>query len=792
MKYSSKTKLATSALAVAAFALIHSGASAQDGAAAGADAESEDRGNTIVVTATLRAESLEDVPVSVAAVDADTIAKLGVTDVSDLAVYLPNFEINNSTVLPNLYIRGLGSGATHSIEQSVGRFVDGLYVGRGAMNLHGFFDLEAVELLRGPQGTLFGKNTAAGALIVRTANPTNNFEAGVDLTYGGYSTDGDYAEFQGFVSGPLSDTLRARVAARYRTDDSYYINRLGPENGPAGPDREDKNIRVKLEWDAGPDTVVSAKFEHSEFYFEGSDAAETNAVGGPPGQLAAFLARSPGFNTDLDWVIDTDCTDIISDVNRDGMLDGVPISQGGDNAGSYCPFRDQDMQAASLGIEHDFDGAGTLKILAGYQEYDFNLQFFGIDQGLLNAFRGTRIEAFDAYTLEATFTSDYIADSFDFILGGYYENSSLSRIQFSDVNFVPVALGPIALRRNEPWSQDTETFAIFGQIRYDLTDALRLIAGGRFSTETKDYAFDRFFNVYGTSDIPLPATAPLGPFDPPLSAAADRSESKFTPTATLQYEVSDDLNAYLSFAKGHKTGGFSDRIDVAGADFEFDAEDHTSYEFGLKGNVAGGDLTFNFAAFWVDVEGLQLATQVPGTVPSFSVDNAASVSSRGFEFDATWFVNDLVTVGVDYAYTDATYDDFSGTPSCPASALVNGVCDLSGFPLIFAPKHKGGAHFEFFDKNAFGDWGAGFRIDGTISDSYFTDIAYANSSFEDGYGLVGASIRLVSPDERFTISLVGKNLTEEAILQWGIPTGPNSLASLRAPREIALKVSARF
>ena len=169
MKTPRNFRHSASALAVAAFGMLNAPAFAQDAQDA---VEEAPNNNVILVTATLREESLQEVPVSVAAVTADTIAKLGVSDVSDLAVYMPNFEINNSTVLPNLYIRGMGSGATHSIEQSVGRFVDGLYIGRGAMNLHGFYDLQAVELLRGPQGTLSGKNTAAGALIVRTAEPT--------------------------------------------------------------------------------------------------------------------------------------------------------------------------------------------------------------------------------------------------------------------------------------------------------------------------------------------------------------------------------------------------------------------------------------------------------------------------------------------------------------------------------------------------------------------------------------------------------------------------------------------
>ena len=132
----------------------------------------------VIVTAQKRSESLQDVPVSVSVVSAEQVETLGIADMEDLSLFVPNFEINSASILPNLYMRGLGSGATHSIEQSVGRFVDGVYIGRAAINLHGFMDLENVEVLRGPQGTLFGKNTVAGALIMNTADPTDNFESG--------------------------------------------------------------------------------------------------------------------------------------------------------------------------------------------------------------------------------------------------------------------------------------------------------------------------------------------------------------------------------------------------------------------------------------------------------------------------------------------------------------------------------------------------------------------------------------------------------------------------------------
>ena len=250
----------------------------------------------IIVTATKRAESIQDVPVSVSAVNIETINALGVADFSELAIYLPNFEINNSTILPNLYVRGLGSGATHSIEQSVGRYVDEVYMGRGAMSIHGFFDVEAVEILRGPQGTLFGKNTVAGAMVVRTANPTDELEAGVNLTYGGYSTQGDYKEAQAYISGPIADGpnggLRARLSGRYKQDDGYYINRLSNVGPDGGPDREDYGIRLKLEWDVGENTTMSAKLDHQAIRMVGGDAAELNAVGGPPSHLAALLALS--------------------------------------------------------------------------------------------------------------------------------------------------------------------------------------------------------------------------------------------------------------------------------------------------------------------------------------------------------------------------------------------------------------------------------------------------------------------------------------------------------------------
>lgn len=161
----------------------------------------------IIVTATKRPANIQDVPVSVSAISGEQIQDMGIVDMADLSVYVPNFEINSAAVVPNLYIRGLGGGLTHSIEQSVGRYVDGVYIGRAVINTHGFMDVAGVEVLRGPQGTLFGKNTVAGALILRTAEPTDSFEAGVNLSISDYETTGGAEEIQAYISGPVSQKI---------------------------------------------------------------------------------------------------------------------------------------------------------------------------------------------------------------------------------------------------------------------------------------------------------------------------------------------------------------------------------------------------------------------------------------------------------------------------------------------------------------------------------------------------------------------------------------------------------
>lgn len=738
----------------------------------------------IMVIATKRAENIQDVPVSVNAISGEQIESLGIIDMEDLSLYVPNFEINSASILPNLYMRGLGSGATHSIEQSVGRFVDGVYIGRAAINLHGFMDLEGVEVLRGPQGTLFGKNTVAGALIMNTADPTDSFASGFTVSASDYSTTGGNKELQAFISGPMSDNLAGRIAVRLRDVDGFYENRL---EGPGGPNRTDTGIRLKLAWSPSDQTGVDFKVEYNEFEASGPDTAEIADIGGPP--LSVYQIPSPGFTPELDWIVDVDCTDVVA--NRD--TDGDGAADAAFNTGSFCPSRDQESSTVTLKIEHDFSG-GTLTSISSYQDYDYKHDFVGLDMGLASGFRARRNEEYENLSQELRYTSNE-SDAFDYIIGAYFEDSEVSRFQNSSINLATIFLDPggLFIDRYEPWTIETQTFAAFGQVRWHFADDLTLILGGRYASEDKDFDFERYFAEYGTNNR---LNIPGGPGGPPLAVTDSRSESKFTGSATLQWQPGDNAMLYAAFSQGHKTGGFSDRIENPLADYEYDEENVNSIEFGAKTTWLDGALALNIAAFHMDIEGLQLATQIPGTVPAFSVSNAADSTSKGLEIDATWAVNGVWTLGANAAFTDASYSSFPGaecfddTPVTPDPAT--GTCDLAGLPLIFAPDVKGTVFAEFLFEDAFGSWDFGGRLDYTYSDEHYTDISYQDNVLTDSYSIANAALWLISPDNSVTVSLIGRNLSEESYCAWCIPSGPNVLAAMNPPREIGLKIAARF
>lgn len=761
----------------------------------------------ILVRATKRTEGLEEVPVSVTAINAEMMVNAGITDVAELSAYIPNFEMSDASILPNLYVRGIGSGTTHSIEQSVGRFIDEVYIGRAAINLHGMMDMDAVEVLRGPQGTLFGKNTLGGAMIMRTANPTEEFTVGLNTSVSKYSTVGGVTSFDGFISGPLSDTFRARVAWQWKDKDGYIENLL---DGPDGGTREDYGIRAKFDWDLSDDTKVNLKLEHMEYQEEGQtpsvyvsvegglsdfDAIRNNGRGNLT--LNTILENVPDFKFNNEWVSYIDCT----------------ATQGVNNT-TFCPSRDQDSQNVTLKIDHKIDGVGTITSITGYQKYQYVHKFIAIDQGIIGGgLRAEREEHYDGIGQEIRFTSEEF-DTHDYIIGMYYEKSDLERFQPSDFNVpavlgIPSQAGPPFFSEIEDWSQSTDTLAIFGQYRWHINDAFTAILGGRWSKEEKD--FDLIFaetefegNPYAVA--PEITIAPQISTDIDFSALADvhsfryidtRSETKFTPSFTLRWTHSKDFMMFSSIAQGHKTGGFSDRSAqlLEGSLLNFEPELNTTFEVGLKSSFFDGILDANVTLFHMSIEDLQVARAIENNVTAFEVKNAAEATSQGLEFDGRLLLSESFTLAGNFAYTDATYDDFpDASPSCPESGgtlQADGLCNYKGLPLIYAPEYKASLALEYSDFTD-SDWEINARLGAAYSSEHYFEINYIETLKNGSYTLWDASIRITSPDENYSFALVGRNLTNTYTGAWGLQGGFTEYVAPNAPREIALKFTYRF
>jgi len=738
----------------------------------------------IVVTATKRQESLRDVPVSVSAITSETIGDMGVVDMEEISLQIPNFEAAVSTILPNLYVRGLGTGTSHSIEQPVGRFVDDVYIGRGAASMLGFLDVEAVEVLRGPQGTLFGKNTLAGAMIIRTGNPLDEAESQFNVAYGGYGTQGNFTEFDGYATGPLGENTRARLALRYADSDGFLENRL---NGPDGGIREDFGIRLKIDRDFGADTTLQLKLEHGEYQTEGNTSIE---IVGPPESNPRIANRlrffSPGWTPDLDWKADYVCAD------------DPPIEH---SVPGFCPGREQDVQAAAFRATRDF-AAGQFLSVSAFQRYEFLDRFYAIDMGIAGgSYNPLRDEEYDSFSQEFRFTSETGGDS-DYIVGLYLEKSDLWRFSNTDFNLTAFPGLPLPkLQQDEVFDQETETAALFGQYRRRFGDRLTLSLGARVTDETKTYKFERYYEPFATpydpsSRLPFPP----GPFGP-LEAAIDRpveerSETRFTPSLNLQYDLSDTTMVYGSASQGYKAGGFSDRVTENPADsIQFEEELVDAIEVGAKGLFGDGSVELNLALFYMQIDDLQVSSTIPGKI-AFQVQNAASAVSRGLEADGRWALGQNWTLGGNVAFTDAYYDSFPNAQCTPGQAAAFGdgcTQNLKDKSLIFAPDWKGTLFAEYSAPLQEG-WEMRVLADATWSDSYYTEATLSPGTYQDSYRVFNASVWFSSPDDRYRIGLVGRNLGGEAYRRFGLASPASSvyLAEANLPRRIMLKLTANF
>lgn len=678
----------------------------------------------ITVTAQKREESLQDVPISVTAITGDTLEDNGITTFADLGQRTPNLQVQVADGGPAtiIGIRGISSGFNRGFEQSVGIVVDGVYNSRGEFFRTGLVDVARAEVLRGPQGTLFGKNSTAGLINVITADPTDEFEAslktrvGTDDLYGGELV----------VSGPITERLRARLVLNHLEQGAYLENTGGGVDG--GEIRQD-NVRLKLE--AEPTDTLTLKFtyEHLENSTEGT-SQQVWFINDSP--TAGFFGYDPSANP-YDpgnggagfiptFGVSSEEFFLAFDPNADFVLNDTQSS----NLDAFFDTVSDDFK-----VQGDWDiGDYTLTYVGGLIDLTDNNLFDPDFSAAPYLFGPANLES-EQITHEIRLQSP--ADQrFRWTAGLYkfdleVENSpdafTVVPALGTPPTFPPIGMPPAFVRPPLPnpdfasyiagvnrfgvrvtkFQQETDAWAAFAQGTFDVTDRLRLTVGGRYTDETKES--NQFITSEGgtlrtpagdvgvtpivvggvVNPTPTPAEfansldTTVGPYcrsdeaEPRYDAAGlgapcgpglERSESAFTPMANVQYDFSDTINGYFSWSEGFKGGGFNGQARREAA-LEFEEETVTAFEVGLKSVLLNGAMTANVAAYHSTYEDFQ-TTQFVNQV--FIVGNAGEVITQGIEADVLWQATDTLRIGFAGALVDAKYEDFPNA-ACTSAQL---------------------------------------------------------------------------------------------------------------------------
>ncbi|HHH9637271.1 TPA: TonB-dependent receptor [Pseudomonas aeruginosa] len=677
----------------------------------------------VTVTARRREEDSQKVPTPITVLGGETLEAQRISRVQDLQQVLPSVNVayihaRQSSVA----VRGIGNNpASDGLEGSAGIYLDNVYLGRPGMAVFDLLDIEQLELLRGPQGTLFGKNTTAGVLNISTRAPTFTAERTVEVSGG---QDG-YFQGRGTVSGPLGETLAGRLSA-YRTRDDGYIKNIHDDNYLNGGERQ--GARGQLLFEPNEDFSLRWIADYNE---EDSSNGSMVVYGGAERfwQRAALAGASPLRDPQR------------RKVNINGRQH-VSVHQGG----------------SSLEANWNLAGGYRLTSISAYRYWHFTPA--NDEQLNVSAINDTGVEVHDRQFSQEIRLASPTGGAFDYVVGAYAFRQNLGNKTFT--SYGPLAdlylLGANLGALNDTYSKangkiETDSFALFAQGTWHLTERLDFTAGLRGTYEEKNAKVERFAPLGGAAVGGVGAAVrngQLGAYD-----SGDLSQYNFAPSAllSLSYQFSDDLLGYASLSHGEKSGGVNLAVGSApsaGADsLLVGPERANDAELGLKSTLFDRRLLLNANLFWTGIHGYQATTlyQAPGSTQLVQVlANAGSVRSRGLEFEATALPLRGLTLNFNGSYNDVTYLSFKDAP-CPAEVSTRpgapSSCDLTGQRVVGASKWIANLNGEY-------QWRLDDRFQPYVSASYAYRSAAEgtldNSDLSkiDGYALVNLAAGLRS------------------------------------------------
>ncbi len=697
----------------------------------------------VVVTAQKRVENLQDVPISVSAMQGEKMQEAGIPNMAALADYVPNLHIANAAVNTNIYMRGVGSGNNQGFEQSVGMYIDGVYMGRARQYRNAFMDLERVEVLRGPQGTLFGRNTIAGAVNITSASPDPGEPFMGEIATSVETNGGLIVE--GFVSNSLSDTFAVRFGFKHRETDGYVTNLYLQQDEPQ---IEETAYRITAKWEPTENLSINLKYSNSDEQRKGAPSATWLYL--DQAQRDQLFPNRSSF---------ADAAYALTDINFPAIAEsaGKDFTTFKDNGfgdddtvgvGRYPDGDDAEIENTALNIDY-LIGDYSLTMITGFSEY--NVQSGAdVDWLPLRFISRDDDQTYEQFSQEIRITSPG-GEFFDFVAGVYYDESELVTDRlvmldgsfddlFGDVpgNAVSPLLPPIPLRligatslfplvtdpllqwfplqagRNHLYELDTDSWAAFFQGTFNFTDTLRVTLGLRYTEENKE-VFSRQFLVDDIEGIDTPNdNFYLGQVQATVfntyayTYADDRTTDELIPSINIQWDISDNSMLYAAFSQGFKSGGFTaaddgepgglalgewsctiepdGSVDISKCydptlpNEDFEFDDESVDAFEIGGKHTLLDGAMTLNWAAFYTEYDNLQTAIFKGV-GFTVKNAGTSEITGIEADIRWQATENLQLALNAAWLDAEYAEFFDAPCTAIQLDANPQCGVAGNEL---------------------------------------------------------------------------------------------------------------
>nr|WP_314437238.1 TonB-dependent receptor [uncultured Brevundimonas sp.] len=670
----------------------------------------------IVVTANRREQSLQEVPIAVTALTGESLERTGVSQTSQLAQVTPGLVLGRNTAQFQPTIRGIGSrAATAGDESNVAIYIDGIYQPEIFAGAFDFLQVERLEVLRGPQGTLFGRNSTGGLINVITPDPSFNLSGALSARYGRFNE----RSIKGYVTGPLTDRLAFSLAALAYEDDGYVRDLV---SGGRTGDKTTYAMRGKLLFDL-TDTTRAVLTINAAQQYDSAPVAPTPINGNTRGQASTPLADQP-------W----------------------------ETALSFDPYSNVRQQGVSLRVTSEFD-AVDLEVTASHQANRLD-QLSDSDASVAD------ISSFENHTRSAATTAEVRLSAkpqaaFQWTAGVFaFENTA--RYTPSRVRGANGVISSENFGRNE-----TRSLAAFAEGAYPLTDRFTLTAGTRYTEEERHFT-TRFVTPSAVQTVD-----------------AETSFQEWTPRVSLQYELTEDANAYVSYSRGFKSGVFN----TGGANpLPVEPEYVDAYEVGLKSDPLTW-LRLNLSAFHYDYDNIQVSVRNPAGVST--LQNAATAEMQGMEAELTAVLMDDLDLRIAASYLDATYTDFPNaliTTPLPGGGNSQTPADVTGNRALRSPEFTLNIGLDY--SRIFSTGTLSLSGNAYWSDEYFWD--FENRLKQDAYVQVNARVNWDFPGDRLRISLYGENLTDAEVASNVVSATIAEYATWQRPRSYGVEARWSF